>query len=92
MSTSDALPSDRQPAQEERGEGEILADLDQLTQEPGFIYTFCMMVWHALWMTTEEVPDIDWHGRPNNKELSLLLGFLAKRPLELEYVPIREKA
>ena len=28
----------------------------------------------------------------NNKELSLLLGFLAKRPLELEYVPIREKA
>ena len=92
MSTSDALPSDRQPAQEERGEGEILADLDQLTQEPGFIYTFCMMVWQALWMTTEEVPDIDWHGRPNNKELSLLLGFLAKRPLELEYVPIREKA
>ena len=70
-----------------RSEAEILADLDRLSQAPGFIYTFCLMTWWALWMSTDEVAEIDWHQRPNNQELSLLLGLLVKHPLAMDEIP-----
>ena len=53
---------------------EVMADLELLSHEPGFIYTLCFMVLESLWMTTGEVAEIDWHQRPNHQELSLLLG------------------
>ena len=70
-----------------RSESEILADLDRLSQAPGFIYTFCLMTAWAMWMSTEDVAQIDWHQRPNNQELGLLLGLLVKRPLKLDEIP-----
>jgi len=70
-----------------RSETEILADLERLSQEPGFIYTFCQMIWFALWTSTDEVTEIDWHRRSNNQELSLLLGLLVKHPLALHEIP-----
>ncbi len=73
-----------------RGEIEIFADLERLTQEPGFVYTFCLMTWFALWISPDEVTEIDWHQRPNNEELSLLLGLLVKRSLVLGEMPSEE--
>ena len=73
-----------------RSETEILADLERLSQAPGFIYTFCKMTWWAMWMSTDEVTEIDWHLRPNNQELSLLLGLLVKHPLALHEIPAED--
>ena len=73
-----------------RSATEIFADLDRLSQASGFIYTFCQMTWWALWMSTEEVAEIDWHQRPNNQELSLLLGLLIKHPLTMDEIPSEE--
>ena len=73
-----------------RSEPEILADLDRLCQAPGFIYTFSLMTAWAMWMSTEDVAEIDWHQRPNNQELSLLLGLLVKHPLKLDDIPTEE--
>ena len=73
-----------------RSETEILADLARLSQAPGFIYTFCQMAWFALWMSTDEVTGIDWHLRPNNQELSLLLGLFVKHPLALHEIPAED--
>ena len=66
---------------------EIMAELQRVSHEPGFIYTFCAMVSQALWMTSDEVAEIDWHQRPNHQELSLLLGLLVKSPIDLHEAP-----
>ena len=81
-----SLPA-AQPTSTVRPEAEVMADLEGLSHEPGFIYTFCVMVAHALWMSTEEVAEVDWHQRPNHQELSLILGLLVKRPIDLDDVP-----
>ena len=74
-----------------RNQAEILAELDHLCQAPGFLYTFCLMTAWAMWMSTEEVAEIDWHQRPNNQELGLLLGVLVKRPLTLQRIPTEKE-
>ena len=42
-----------------RSEAEILADLGRLCEVPGFVYTFCLMTAWAMWMSTEDVAEID---------------------------------
>ena len=69
---------------------DILADLEQLSQEPGFIYSFSFIVGRCLWMSPDEVADINWTERPNQAELSLLLGLLVKHPFRLDEVPSEE--
>ena len=68
----------------------IFADLEQLSQEPGFIYSFCLMVARFLWMSTDDVAEINWTERPNQEELSLLLGLLVKHPIRLDVIPSDE--
>ena len=83
--TSEERPTDLSHNwQPSRTQTEILRDLEQACGEPGFIYSLCTMVARSLWMSSEEVADIDWHSRPNQGELSLLLGLLAKHPIELD--------
>ena len=65
---------------------DIVVDLEQLTEEPGFIYTFALMVARCLWMSTSEVADVDWTERPNQEELSFLLGLLVKHPIRLDQI------
>ena len=74
----------------DRNDTDIFADLEQLSQEPGFIYSFCLMVARCLWMSTDDVAEIDWTDRPNQEELSLLLGLLVKHPIRLEAIPSEE--
>ena len=80
---------DKEP-QCERKDTDILADLEQLSQEPGFIYSFWLMVARSLWMAADDVAPISWNERPNQGELSLLLGFLAKYPIRLDETPSDE--
>lgn len=61
----------------------IIADLERLSQEDGFIYTFCGLVLNSLFMSPDEVADIDWNQRLNTQELSFLLGLMVKRPFSL---------
>ena len=74
----------------DRNDTDIFADLEQPSQEPGFIYSFCLMVARCLWMSTDDVAEIDWTDRPNQEELSLLLGLLVKHPIRLEAIPSEE--
>ena len=90
MAAEENVSVDERNTQPPRPEKDILSDLDQLTQEPGFIYTSCVMVAHALWMSPDEVADINWYERPNRQELSLLLGFLVKHQLRLDEFPSEE--
>ena len=75
---------------QDREDTDIFADLEQLSREPGFIYSFCLMVARFLWMSTDDVAEIDWTERPNQEELSLLLGLLVKRPIRLDVIPSDE--
>ena len=90
MATAENVSVDERDTQPPRPERDILSDLDQLTQEPGFIYTPCVMVAQALLMSPDEVADINWYDRPNRQELSLLLGFLVKHQLRLDEFPSEE--
>ena len=80
-------PAQSQPP---RAQELIASDLDTLTAEPGFVYTFSLMVLEFLWMTIDQVADINWYQRPNNREMSTLLGFLIKRPIDLSSLPSEE--
>ena len=77
---------DQESAPDRNGNG-IFADLEQLAQESGFVYSFCLMVARCLWMSTDDVAEIDWTERPNQEELSLLLGLLVKHPIRLDAIP-----
>ena len=78
--------------QDYRKESSIIEDLERLSQEDGFIYTFCHLVLQALWMSPDEIADIDWKQRLNVQELSLLLGLMVKHPLSVAAVPSEETA
>ena len=78
---------ERQPS---RKDTDILANLEELSQETGFIYSFLLMVGRCLWMSPDEVADVNWTERPNQAELSLLLGLLVKHPFRLDEVPSEE--
>ena len=73
-----------------RNEFEIISDIESLSQEQGFIYTFAFMVYGALCYSPEEIPDIDWTKRPNSQEMAFLLGVMVRHPIDLRY-PSSEK-
>ncbi len=73
-------------------EHEIIADLERLSQESGFIYTFCIMVIDFLLIPPDEVADTNWHRPPNLEELSFLLGLMVKHPFRLTDPPTESKA
>ena len=77
---------------EYRSTHDVIGDLELLTQEDGFIYTFCHLVLDALWMSPDEIADIDWSQRLSVRELSFLLGLMVKRPLVLTAPPSEETA
>ena len=57
-----------------RAEDAVIADLERLSQEDGFIYTFGGIVLQYQWMSPDELADIDWNQRPNIQEISFLWG------------------
>ena len=90
MTTEESFSTVGNAGQQDRTQAQILSDLERLCEEPRFVYSLCFMVTRFLWMSAEEVADIDWHSRPNQGELSLLLGLLAKHPVKLDASPAED--
>ena len=68
---------------EQRRRADIVEELERLSEEDGFLYTFCFLVFQNLWLDPDEIADIDWHSRLNRAELAFLLGLLVKHPIQL---------
>lgn len=66
-----------------RSEHDIIVDLEKLSQEEGFVYTFSTLAFTSLWAAPEEYSEIDWTRRPNHQELAFLLGLMAKHPMPM---------
>ena len=91
MTNQSASSSSGASAWPNRTPKEVLVELEQVCALSGFLYTFGLMVEQSLWVTAEETADINWHDRPNQQELSLLFGLLAKHPLGLDEVPAEDE-
>ena len=74
-------------ASKSRSSEDVISDLVNLTEEGGFIYTFCGLVLSYLWMSPDEAPDTDGWTQPNVQELSFLLGLMVKRPISIDVFP-----
>ena len=91
MTNQESLSTTQEEWQSDRTQLEIFADLERLCQEPGFIYSFCLMVARSLWISTDDdFLDTNWNERPNRGELSLLLGILTKHTIKLKVVLTEE--
>lgn len=82
-----------QHPQDYRDRSDIIADLERLGQEDGFAYTFCLLVIKHLWSPIVDSGALkDWNQHLSFKELSFLLGLMAKQPLRLDVIPSEEVA
>ena len=61
-------------------ESELLAELEKITQDPGFVCTFALVTIGDLYFEQTQVADIDWSERLSFQELTLLAGVMACRP------------
>lgn len=73
----------KQNADTQRNRSNIVDDLERLTKQDGFVYAFCFLVFENLWLSPDEIADVDWYARPNSEELSFLLGLFVKHPIRL---------
>ena len=72
---------------EVRSESEIVTDLESLSQEKGYIYSFCRMVNEYLWLKPGDPEIPDWHSQLNVRELTFLLGLMVKYQLTVSDPP-----
>ncbi len=75
---------------EKRTKEEIIADIEALTQEPGFLYSLALILRRDLFLDPEEVADIDWRSRLSFQEVSFLAGLMAKHRIDTEALPTEE--
>ena len=74
-----------------RNRTDIVADLELLCQEVGFVYTFCLLVIKHLILTADELDEPkDWRQHLTAKELTFLLGLMVKFPFTLDLTPTLE--
>ena len=71
---------------------EIIRLIENLTQEPGYIYSLSIILSQDLFLIAGEVSDIDWQERLSFQELSFLIGFLVKNKIEFNWIPSEEVA
>ena len=70
-------------------EADILTELQDLTHSPGFIYTLAHVVAANTFIKPETASSP--HDRPSIKELTLIAGLMATRPVSTTSVPEEEK-
>ena len=66
---------------------DIIADLDQLCQEPGYHLAFTTMVIKNLYMPRRDLASTDWHERLNVNEITWILGLMVKHNWDLNASP-----
>ena len=65
----------------------VFEELEQLVQEPGYVYTLAFIARHDLFLAPEEAADINWRERLSFRELSLVLGLLVKHVFDTDILP-----
>lgn len=73
--------------QQYRDKSEIVADLERLCQEDGYIYTLCHLIFSDMPWVDEVADPINWSEHLNQNEFSFLLGLMVKRPFRYKVVP-----
>lgn len=65
-----------------RSKPAIIADLEALATEPGFIYSLAFMLRRDQFVDPEEAADINWRERLSYQEFSFLVGLMVKKPID----------
>ncbi len=68
-----------------RNDTEIIFDIEKLTQTNGFIYSLCLILFEEFNINPEKVHEINPFERLNMNEASLLIGFLVKSEINLQF-------
>jgi len=60
---------------------EILAKLEKLAQQPGFLRVLADIMVSDMFYAVEEAVEVDWRSRVSNQEATLLAGYMVKKPV-----------
>jgi hypothetical protein len=60
---------------------EILAKLEELSQQPGFLRVLADIMVSDMFYAVEEAVEVDWRSRVSNQEATLLAGYMIKKPV-----------
>lgn len=71
---------------------EIILALGDLTKEPGFLYSYALILRHDLFLPADEVADINWRERLSFQELTFLGGLLIQNKVDFKVLPSEQAA
>ena len=75
----------------DRTETDVIADLEELAQSPGYLFSFCFLVWcEFAVMSPDDLLDRNPFEHHNSQELSFILGLMVKLPIEVGEIPSEE--
>ena len=60
---------------------EILAKLEELAQQPGFLRVLADIMVSDMFYPVAEAAEVDWRSRVSNQEATLLTGYMVKKPI-----------
>ena len=71
---------------------ELIASLEDLTQEPGFLYSLAILLRTDLFLHPDEADFVDWSQSLSFEEIVFLTGLMVKHEVRLDLVPTREQS
>ncbi len=75
------------PEKPSRTTTEVIADIETLCQESGYLYAYAVMVCENLFIPQHKIATVDWHDRLNEGEMSWILGMMVKHEWDLHVPP-----
>ncbi|MBI3475973.1 MAG: SEC-C domain-containing protein [Acidobacteria bacterium] len=70
----------------------VIGKIEAVTRQPGFIYTFALILLRDLFFAPNEATEINWHDHLNFQELTFLAGLLVKNEISLSFPAEHESA
>ena len=64
---------------------DILDQIKSLTQEQGYIYALCLIVFDDVYPSIDELENINFNKKLSYNEIALLLGYLCQDELDFNY-------
>jgi hypothetical protein len=61
----------------------VIDKIEALARQPGYIYTFSLILLRDLFFSPEGVLDVNWHEHLNFQEITFLAGLLIKGEIDL---------
>jgi len=71
---------------------EIISSLEDLSQEPGFLYTLAILLRIDLFLHPEDSDVVDWSLSLSFQEFTLLIGLMVKHDIQVDIVPTRKQS